>query len=332
MAGIKDIAKITGLSLATISRVLNDSPLVSPKTKKKVLDAARSLDYRPNMMAAALRSGKSNIVGVIVPEINNSFFSSIINGIERELSAVGYNIIIIQSHESQEKESAAIESFIQLKTDGILMSLSKNTKEFSFIRKLSELSIPLVFFDRGPSLEDATTVVLNDYKGAFLATQHLIDNGCTKVFHIAGNLNVPIFQERKKGFLDALKKNDLQVTKEHIIQLSYDTDKDEKLLQDYLDACPRTDGFFAHGDDSCLYTINLLKRLGKAIPEEIKAVGFGNTDFCVHVDPQISTIDQKCDIMGTTAVSLLLQQFDKERPLPSKEILSPELIVRKSSK
>lgn len=331
MAGIKDIAKITGLSLATISRVLNDSPLVSPKTKKKVLDAAKTLDYRPNMMAAALRSGKSNIVGVIVPEINNSFFSSIINGIERKLSAAGYNIIITQSHESAEKESTAIESFIQLKTDGILMSLSNKTSDFSFVDKLSELQIPLVFFDRVPSLKETTSIVLNNYQGAFLATQHLIDSGCRQLFHIAGNLRVSIFKEREKGFLDALEKNDLHPTKDCIVHLSYDIEKDTKMLQKHLNTYPSTDGFFAHGDDSCLYTINRLKHLGKDIPKEIKAVGFGDTDFCVRVDPQISTIDQKCDAMGAAAAALLLKQLNQHQIIHSKEILAPELIIRNSS-
>ncbi|MEM0934108.1 MAG: LacI family DNA-binding transcriptional regulator, partial [Bacteroidota bacterium] len=138
MAGIKEIAKITGVSLATVSRVFNQSPLVSEKTRERVLKVARDLDYRPNVMAAALRSGKSKIIGVIVPEVNNLFFSGIINGIERIVSDSGFHIIISQTHEQQDKENTALNSFLELNVGGVLMSISKETEDYTNIQKIIE--------------------------------------------------------------------------------------------------------------------------------------------------------------------------------------------------
>ncbi|WP_411028955.1 LacI family DNA-binding transcriptional regulator [Spongiimicrobium sp. 3-5] len=332
MAGIKDIAKITGLSVATISRVFNDSPLVSQKTKTKVLQTARELDYQPNMMAAALRSGKSKIIGVIVPEVNNNFFSSIINGIEQKVSDLGYNIIISQSHESEKNESAALQSFAQLNTDGVLMSLSKETTDFSQIRKLIRGKIPIVFFDRAPEIEQVNSVVLDDYQGAFLATQHLIDQGCKHIVHIAGDVNVSIFNERRLGFSGAMKKNGITCNKKNIIELYWNIQADKTLLKEYLAQNKSTDGIFVFGDEGCLYVMNILKELGVDIPGQIKLIGFGNADYSAFVNPAISTIDQKCAEMGLWAAEILLKNLGSDQATFSKRVLSPELIVRDSTR
>ncbi|MFD2586434.1 LacI family DNA-binding transcriptional regulator [Croceitalea marina] len=332
MAGIKDIAKLTGLSLATISRVFNDSPLVSKKTKDKVLKAAKKLDYQPNLMAAALRSGKSKIIGVVVPEINNSFFSKIINGIEQKANAHKYTIIIAQSHESKERETKAIQSLIQSKVDGILISISKETDDFDIINRLDSNGTPIVFFDRIPPLENVNQVVFDDYEGAYIATKHLIEQRCNRIIHIAGNPKISIHKKRQNGFIDALKKNNYPFIESDIIHLTMDESEDIKTIQKLLKNKISFDGVFAHGDESCLYLLNVLKTIGVSVPKNVKLIGFGNNKFSELIQPKLSTIDQRCLEMGELATSRLLELLkSKNRMNPETTILSPKLIIRASS-
>ncbi|TXN38117.1 LacI family transcriptional regulator [Flagellimonas hymeniacidonis] len=331
MAGIKEIAKITGLSLATVSRVFNDSTLVSPKTKEKVLKAAQELDYQPNIMAAALRSGKSKIIGVIVPEVNNFFFSGIINGIEKMVSDSGYNIIIAQSHESQEKENEALNSFLKLKVEGILLSISKETSDLSQIQKIIKSKLPIVFFDRVPNLKNINSVMLDDYMGAFMATNHLLDQQCKHLIHIVGDTKVSIFKERQKGFNDAIAKRNDKNLKGESITLSSNLKEDIGLIKKLLKDKPNIDGIFAYGDEIGLHVLNLLKELNIQVPKQIKLIGFGNADFSNLTQPKISTIDQECTQMGEQAASILLKTLkDKSASLKTK-VLSPRLVVRDST-
>lgn len=330
MAGIKEIAKITGLSLATVSRVFNESHLVSPKTREKVLKAAKDLDYQPNIMAAALRSGKSKIIGVIVPEVNNFFFSGIINGIEKIVSDSGYNIIISQSHESQEKENEALNSFLKLKVEGILISISKETTDFSLIQKILDSKVPVIFFDRVPNLKQINSVTLDDYRGAFLATEHLITQGCKNLVHIAGDANVSIFNKRRKGFMDAISKN--KAIKSSNIELTTNVKSDIEILQKIFKANPNIDGFFAFGDEIGLHALNLFKTLDIAVPESIKLIAFGNADFTSLTEPKISTIDQECSQMGELAANLVLKNLQEEKISPKTKVLLPRLIIRDSTK
>ena len=332
MAGIKEIAKITGLSLATVSRVLNNSTLVSAKAKKKVLEAAHKIDYRPNMAAVALRSGRSKIIGVLVPEINNNFFSSIINGIEKKMSDSGYNIIIAQSHDSVSEESNALKSFMKLQLDGILLSASEEMTKAIYLKNLKDLDVPLVFFDRVPNISPINSVILNDFKGAVIATEHLIHNGCNHIVHISGNQNISIFKRRKEGFLAALQENNLSTNKANCIEFTGNNDKDLQNIKQLFITYPEIDGFFAHGDESCLYILNILKILQVAIPGQVKIIGFGNTEFGTLTNPSLSTIDQKSEEMGFLAAELLLDSLDSKPKKYAQLVLEPELIARNSTK
>lgn len=332
MAGIKEIAKITGLSLATVSRVFNESHLVSPKTREKVLKAAEELDYQPNIMAAALRSGKSKIIGVIVPEVNNFFFSGIINGIEKIVSDSGYNIIISQSHEFQEKENEALNSFLKLKVEGILISISKETTDFSLIQKIINSQVPVIFFDRIPNLEQINSVTLDDYRGAFFATEHLINQDCKNIIHIAGDSKVSIFDERRKGFIDAVSKSRHNTIKHSILELTTNVKIDLEVLQKAFKTNPNIDGIFAFGDEIGLHALNLLKTMDIAVPENVKLIAFGNADFTNLTEPKISTIDQQCSQMGELAANLLLKNLQDKKMEPETTVLSPKLIVRDSTK
>jgi len=332
MSGIRDIAKITGLSLATVSRVFNNSPAVSPKTRAKVLKAAKEIDYQPNMMAAALRSGKSKIIGVLVPEVNNFFFSSIINGIEKKLADLGYKIIIAQSHESFEKEQSAIQSFVNLKVDGILLSLSKETSNYTQFKKVIKNKTPMVFFDRVPDSEEFNTVTLDDHYGAYIATEHLIKSGCKQLIHILGDPSVSIFSKRKNGFLAALRNYQYQIEPRNMVSLYYNQKKDSTLLKNLLRVNPKIDGIFAYGDETCLYLLNIMSSLSVEVPKQVKVIGFGNANYSSLIQPALSSIDQKCNEMGERAATMLVNSLhDPSSNAIVKDILSPKLIVRGST-
>lgn len=333
MPGIKEIAKATGYSLATISRVFNNSDAVSPKTKDKILKVAKELDYQPNRTAAALRSGKSMIIGVIVPEINNPFFSSIINGIEQKAEEQGYRIIIAQSHESEIKEETALQSLIKLNVDGILISISQETKGFSFLAKLKSNKIPIVFFDRTPSsLKNINQVVLNDFEGAIMATEHLIKQSCLNIVHISGNQQISIYRERQRGFYKAIDNNKGNVIKKNIIEFKMNKSYDSKILSDFIQK-NNIDGIFAHGDECAIYTLDILKSLKIRVPKEIKLIGYGNLRYSTLTQPSISTISQSADRMGIDATQILLEKLKKGSTVKNiKKVLAPKLIERASTK
>jgi LacI family transcriptional regulator len=331
MAGIKDIAKLTGLSLATVSRVFNESSLVSKKTRNKVLKAAQELDYQPNMIASALRSGKSKIIGVIVPEINNYFFSNVINGIEKELTNNGFKIIISQSHESSSIEKDSLLSFINLNVDGVLISTSIQTSDLSIFSKLIKHNIPIVYFDRSPDIHQINSVVLNDFEGAFIATQHLIDSGCKQIVHVLGDTNTIIFKKRKEGFIEALKINNYTVQEDSILELNDSLAANTRTIQELLIKNPGIDGIFSHGDEKCLHVMNILKSLNIIVPDQIKLIGFGNNEYASFVNPSLSSIDQKCNDMGILSARMLVSKIVAPDNIFSQQVLSPELVIRNSS-
>lgn len=202
---IYDISKKLNISAATVSRALNNNPKISQKTRELVLKTAAKMNYKQNRLAQALKSGRTNNVGVIVPFINRSFFSSVIRGIEEELSPHGYHVIICQSHENVDNEIKQIDTLLNTQVDGIFMSVAKTTQDTSHIQKALAENTPLVFFDRKKDVPGLSSVIIDDFKGGYLATQHLIKQGCKKIAHFSGDLSVEIYKNRHQGYLKALK-------------------------------------------------------------------------------------------------------------------------------
>src|SRR4051812_42354808 len=185
---IYDIAKVLDITAASVSRALNNNPKISESTRKLVLDTAAKMNYKQNKLALALRSGKSYNVGVIVPRIDSNFFASIIRGIEEELYAYKYNVIICQTHEDENREFENINTLLNAQVDGILMSVSNVSPETDWIiQKVIEKNVPLIFFDRMKNIDGVSSVTINDYDVSYLATTHLIAQGCSRIAHFKGN-------------------------------------------------------------------------------------------------------------------------------------------------
>ncbi|MEL6863039.1 MAG: LacI family DNA-binding transcriptional regulator [Bacteroidota bacterium] len=332
MANMKDLAKAAGVSLATISRVFNESDKVRPATRKKVLAIAKKLNYRPNKIAAGLRKGKSSSIGIVIPIIDREVFSSSIKSMEEVLSKAGYNVVICQSHESFEKEEQIIENLKQLKIDGIIISISKETSQVSHLRSLEEENIPVIFFDRYVELGKFNSVVINNYNGAYQATNHLIDQNCKHIVHLAGNEEVFIFRERKRGFITALKEGGYQ-GKQTILPFDDGHQKGIESLRQILQAHPRPDGILANGDIAALVALRVVKELNIQIPNDLAIIGFGDSNFCTYLSPSLSSVNQRNEDIGKIAATLLLDQISKEdhQIAGTQQMLPPILKIRESS-
>lgn len=211
---IHDISKKLNLSIATVSRALNNSPKVSPGTKEKVLATARELNYQQNQVALALKSGKTKFVGVVVPFLTHNFFSNVIGGIEKKLSSEGYHVAIYQTHENYETEVRHMKALINAQVDGIFLSVTRDTIGSEHIHEVLKQAKPLVFFDRKLSVPGTSSVVIDDFDAAYKATKHLIDQGAKKIAHFAGDFNLDIYQKRFDGYRKAPKEHHLEFRSE----------------------------------------------------------------------------------------------------------------------
>ena len=204
---IHDIARALSIDSSTVSRALNDSPRVTQKTKKIILDKASELGYQPNLMASNLRKSKSNTIGVIVPRISRHFFSSVIAGIEEEAYGEGYNVIISQSLEQLEREQNITKALLANRVDGVLISVSMETNNHDHLMRLKENGTQFLFFDRHCDIDGINSVLIDDFKGGFDATEHLISKGCRNIGHFSGPQELKIYQNRLAGYKAALEKH-----------------------------------------------------------------------------------------------------------------------------
>ena len=334
-ATIYDIAKKLNISAATVSRALNDHPKTSNKTKILVQETALELGYEQNKLALALKSGRSNTIGVIVPRIDINFFGSIIRGIEDELYPKGYHIIICQTHDNEQKEIQNINALLNAQVDGIITSITKNTKDVSIFERILDKNTPLIFVDRKLNLKGASSVTLDDFKGAYQATQHLIDQGCKRITHLTviGYQSVGIYKDRLEGYTQALKDNDIPFDADLILDIENDINGGKKAGQKILNFKDRPDGIFSSSDFMILGAIKEIKANGLKIPEDIAVIGFSNEPFTKFMENPISSVDQCALEMGKLAAKVFLDQIIDPKLLKVEKnvILAPKLKIRQSS-
>jgi len=328
---IKDIAKALNISASTVSRALKDHPDISLKTKKAVKALAENLRYEPNDIALSLRNAHSKIIGVIIPEIVHYFFSSVISGIEDVSYKAGYTVIICQSNEDYEKEKSIIHTLMSRRVDGILASVSKTTTDYSHFEELKKSYIPLVFYDRVLNLPFTDRVIVDDFTGSYKAVEHLIKMGCRRIAHLATTQELQIGRNRKNGYLQALKDNNIDIDEEIILRC--DTDRHVLKCIPYLLSLQKTiDGIFAVNDLTAMRAMPIIKSSGYKIPQEIAIVGFSNSLYSSMTDPPLSTIEQQGFEVGTRAAKLLLERILSDVELEARvEQIKTELIVRGSS-
>lgn len=335
-ATIKDIARELQVSSSTVSRALKDYPGISDETKRKVKEMAEKLNYRPNAIALSLRKSRSFTIGVIIPEVVHFFFSTVISGIEEVASSRGFNVILSQTNEKLVREKSSIDTMLSNQIDGFLVSYSKETTDFTHFSKLLDQGYPIVFFDRVPEIQQAIHVIVDDYAGAYEATKHLIQQGFSRIVHLAGPSNLKISQERSRGYKNALNDYGIPFSPELLVECTQGTNEEAQLITTKLLTTihPRPDAFFANNDMAAVGAMMACKAAGYVVPNDIGVVGFSNWQFCSFVDPSLSSVAQNGFHIGTTATEILLDWIEKKinpKEIPASVVLETELLVRKSS-
>jgi LacI family transcriptional regulator len=330
---IEDIARKLNFTPATVSRALNNNTRISAGTRKAVNEMADKLKYRRNHMASSLRTGKSQTIGVIIPSAEINFFGSVVHGIESVANTYGYGILIYQSNELPEFEKKAIQSFLGANVDGILASIAKGTKDFSHFLELKK-ETPLVLFDRTNDSLNVSSVVVDDFQGGYLATQHLIEQGYQRIAHISGQQHLKIFSDRLKGYKAALKDHDRVVNPSLIYKGDVSIDAGRKAMAYFMKLPEMPDAVFCVEDFTALGVLKAAREKNIHIPDELGVIGFANEAFDEHLTPSLSSIDQQTIKMGREAFTLLLEIISNPNIHSStkkKVVLEPVPRFRESS-
>jgi LacI family transcriptional regulator len=333
-ATITDIARALNVTPSTVSRALNDHTAISSSTKEAVHKIAKSLNYHPNRVASSLRLGKSKIIGVIIPSAEMNFFGSVVHGIEKIASDNDYNVLIYQSNELEAIEQKGVRTFLRSRVDGVLASISKETRNLAHFEELKQQGVPLVLFDRVNEDLNVPAVSIDDFKGAYEATEHLIQQGCSRIAHIAGPQHVSIFRQRLDGYKEALRANGFSIDEELIVAGALTIETGYSCMSQLAGLKNKPDGVFAAEDFSALGAMKALKEAGIRIPDEAAVIGFANEVFGEHITPSLSTIDQQTIRMGEEAAKLYFE-LSKDNTFykkpPKKIVLNPVLHARHSS-
>ena len=329
---MKDIARELGVSVATVSRALKDSPRISAERRAMIQQYAREHNFTPNVLAESLRYSRiqpMKVVGVIVPELTHFFFSSVLAGIEEEASARGYRIMVAQSDEQYEREVRICQSFYENKVCGIIVSQAKDTRQYDHFQRLMDAGVPLVFYDRICTGVNASRVVVDDYMGAFNAVTYLVETGCNRIAFYGSAMNLEISKNRFNGYKDALLKHGLKYD-ETLVRICDNRADAEAIAPELLQMETPPNGFFAVNDDTAIGILYTAKRMGFRVPEDISICGFTNGQRAVSCDPMLTTVEQRGVKVGQEAVDILIQQVEGKIPRgkAEKRVVRTRLVIR----
>jgi LacI family transcriptional regulator len=328
---IKKLAKILNISISTVSKALRDSHDISKETKDKVIALANELNYQPNPHASSLRKAKSKTIAVIIPEIANNYFSLAINGIESIAQEKGYHVLIYLTHESYTKEVALMRLLHGGRVDGILISLSSTTTDYSHLRDLQQKGLPLVFFDRVNEQFETVSITTDDYESAYNATKHLIDRGCTRIAHLMISKNLSIGDKRLKGYLKALADHDLEEDETLILTCTNEDELNFELIKTLLQD-KKPDGIFASVERYAISVYEVCKELNISIPGEVKVISFSNLQTASLLNPSLTTITQPAFEIGRQAATILFRALEEKRyQLKNENIVFKSRLIQRDS-
>ena len=329
---MKDIAREFGVSVATVSRALKDSPRISEERRKAIQTYAREHNFYPIALGEALRFTRvmpMKVIGVIVPELTHYYFSSILTGIVETAGARGFNVMVALSDEKYEKETRICETFHRSKVSGVIVSQAKDTRNYNHYQKLIDAGIPMVFYDRICTGVNASRVVVDDYMGAYNAVTHLIESGCKRIAFYGGPTQLEISKNRYNGYKDALLKHGMAVD-ESIVKICDNRNDAETITPEMLAMDHRPDGFFAVNDDTAIGILYTAKRAGFKVPEDIQICGFTNGQRAIACDPMLTTVEQRGRLVGEEAAEILMDKVEGLSPIEKveKRVVRTRLIIR----
>lgn len=329
---MKDIAIDLGVSVATVSRALKDSPRISIEQRERIKEYARQHNYYPNFIAESLRNSKKRplkTIGVIIPNLPHYYFASVLSGIEEEASLRGYTVMVAQSNERYAREVKICESFYDHKVSGVIVSQAKDTQRYDHFQKLIEHGIPLVFYDRISTGVNASRVVVDDYMGAFTAVNHLIDTGCRRIAFYGSPMGMEISKNRYNGYKDALLKRGLKPD-DRFFRICDNRADAEIITPDLLASEEIPDAFFAVNDDTAIGILYSAKRMGYRVPEDISVCGFTNGERAISCDPMLTTVEQRGKVVGEEAAHIVIGHIEGSLPMSQveKRVVRTRLIIR----
>jgi LacI family transcriptional regulator len=330
---LKKLAEQLNLSVSTVSKAFRNSYDISKETKERILALAKELNYQPNPYASGLRTQKSRTIAVIIPEIANNFFTQAINGIEEIAQQKNYHVLIYLTHEDHQKEVDFVQDLQSGRVEGVLISLSDGTRDHAHLDILFNRGIPVVFFDRIDEEANTARVTTNDFESGYLATQHLIEQGCKNIAHLVLSKNLSIGNKRMEGYMQALKDHQLPLKQKNIIHCGNNNEKDLLLIEKLLKDSNRPDGIFSGFEKLALLTYQACSNLNICIPKDIKIISFSNLETAPLLKPSLSTITQPAFEIGERAASILFKSLEKKSVhiVPEQITIKSKLIIREST-
>jgi DNA-binding LacI/PurR family transcriptional regulator len=329
---LKDIAKALGVSISTVSRALKDHPDVKPETIQAAKELAEFLHYKPDTNALSLRNRKSKIIGYITPEISSFFFPSVLKGIEEITDKKGYSVMILQSNESCEKEVDCTETLLANNVDGLIISVTKETKLFHHFILAKSGGVPIVFIDKVPNDYEADKISVDGEDGTFKAVEYLINKGYKRIAIGLGNPNISISKNRLSGYLRALNKYKITVNQEYIYY-SNNTDEAELLTNILLELPSPPDAIFSISDQVVAGVMIAINKKDLKIPEQVAVASFSDEPFCYMFNPPLTTVTPLGYELGKECAQLLIERIESNKTnyVPVVKKLKTELIIRKST-
>ncbi|MFD1314107.1 LacI family DNA-binding transcriptional regulator [Namhaeicola litoreus] len=333
---LKTIAKKLGISVATVSKALNDYNDISAVTKQRVKDLAQELNFIPDSVAKSLRAKQSKIIGFIAPDLMHHFYFNVLSGVLKVAQEKGYFVVVASSEDVMDNEIRHLRSFENKRVDGILLALSDNTLEYSHVNRVVQNEIPLVLYDKVSKTVKCSKVVINDRKAAQLATQHLIDLGCKKIAEVRGYFNALTAIDRFIGYKNALRENGMTYNRKIVFDGNGPSINDGMQVADRIfEQKNEIDGVICHNDLLAIGIIIRLNELGVKIPEEIAILGFSDSPYTKISQPSLTTVKQNGHEIGLKACEILIEEIEakvNKKSFKTKTIEIPiELIIRKST-
>jgi DNA-binding LacI/PurR family transcriptional regulator len=327
---MRQIAERAGVSIGTVSHVINETATVRPKLRDRVLDAIRSMGYQPSALAQGLRKNRTNMLGMVIPDITNPFFPGVVRGVEDVAYKRSFRVILCNADNDPTKEASYVRDLRSYHIAGLLIIPAAGADIAGQLRAYASASVPVVCIDRVPDGWKGDAVLVANAEGSYLATRHLIQMGHKRLAVIAGPLKLTNAAERLKGFTRALGEARIEIEPEYVQEAGFDTATGYRAALRLLRMLPRPTAIFACNDLMAFGVLQAARELGLRCPEDLSIAGFDSLEFTNFTDPSLTSVYQPGYQLGATAARLLLQRVDGLRSAPKKVLLPTELKQRNS--
>lgn len=331
-ASLKDIAKALNVSISTVSRALRDTGEIHPDTRQQVLELAEKLNYKPNPLAMGLLKNRTQTIGVIIPEIDDNYFSSILRGIDKVANENGFRLITCYTGDYQLSEIKALNDLMFSRVDGVIACPANDLTDYQHFQELLDDDFPLVHLDRDCVDLPVTKIMTNNFTSAYIVTEHLIKTGCRRIALITNLEPLSVGRQRYDGYQEALKKYEIPFERELIMHSNQKISTSMEGAKNLLELKPLPDAIICNNDTVAMATMKVLKDNGLAIPGDISVVGFSDDPFASFLEPSLTTVSQPAFLMGMKAMEVILSMLNREIPVKSEKyiVMESAFIVRNS--